>query len=227
MLYPHIVYNSFLPTYQSAYRKNYSCRTALVKLFDDLLWSMERQKVNLLFTINLSAAFDMVYHGILIDVLNTAFNVRGKSLDWFKSYLYPRSCKINIGESFSSSQDLCFSVPQGSLCSPVLYNTYASMMNTIVPPDMAIHTYADDHVLKKEYNSSVPQDEVKTTESLSRCLDKIKDLMNSCCLKMNSDKTEAIIFGSKQQIKKCRLTAIEVCGDSILLCMAVLYMCES
>ena len=40
--------NSFLPTYQSMYRKNYSCETALVKLFDHLLWSMKRQKGNLL-----------------------------------------------------------------------------------------------------------------------------------------------------------------------------------
>ena len=96
----HCNENSLLPNYQSAYRKHYSCKTALVKLFDDLLWSMEKQKVNLLVAINLSATFDMVDHGILIDVLNTAFNVGGKSLDWFKSYLYPMSCKINIGESF-------------------------------------------------------------------------------------------------------------------------------
>ena len=67
--------SSFLPTYQSAYRKNYSCKTALVKLFDDILWSMEKQKVNLLVAIDLSAAFGTLDHGILIDVLNTAFNV--------------------------------------------------------------------------------------------------------------------------------------------------------
>ena len=152
-----MVKNSFLPIYQSDYRKNYSCKTALVKLFDDLLWSMEKQKVNLLVAINLSAAFDMVDHGTLIDVLNTAFNVGGKSLDWFKSYLYPRSCKINIGESFSSSQDLSFSVLQGSLCGPILYNAYASTMKTLVLPDMAIHAHADDHALKKEFNSSYPK----------------------------------------------------------------------
>ena len=104
----HCDENSLLLSYQSAYRRNYSCETALVELSDDLLWSMERQIVNLLVTIDLSAAFDTVDHGILIDVLNSAFNVRGKSLDWFKSYLYPRSCKINIGENFSSSQDLYF-----------------------------------------------------------------------------------------------------------------------
>ena len=33
--------NSLLPTHQSVYRKNYSCETTLVKLFDDLLWSMK------------------------------------------------------------------------------------------------------------------------------------------------------------------------------------------
>ena len=49
------------------------------------------------------------------------------------------------------------------------------MMNTVVPPDIVIHAYADDQALKKEFNSSVPQDEVKTAESLSRCLDKVKD----------------------------------------------------
>ena len=106
---------------------------------------------------DLSAAFDMVDHGILIDVLNTIFNVGGKSPDWFKSDLYPRSCKVNIGEGFSSNQDLCFSVPQGSLCIPVLYNAYVSTMNTVVPPTIAIHAYVDDHALKKEFNSSIPQ----------------------------------------------------------------------
>ena len=185
---------------------------------------MEKQKVNLLVAIDLLAAFDTVDHGILIDVLNMAFNVRGKSLNWFKSYLYPRSCKINIGESFSSSQELNFSVPQGSLCSPVLYNAYASTMKSIVPSDIAIHAYANDHALKKEFNSSVPLDEVETAESLSRCLDNVRSWMNSCCLKMNTDKTEAIMFGSKQQIRKCSLEAIEVCGDSIPYSQSIKYL---
>ena len=78
--------------------------------------------------------------------------------------------------------------------------------------------------LRKEFNSSVPQDEVEAAESLSRCLDKVKNWMNSCHLKMNTDRTEAIIFGSRQQIKKCRLTAIEVCGDSIPYSESIRYL---
>ena len=174
--------------------------------------------------INLSAAYDTIDHGILIDVLNTTFNIGSRALDWFKSYLYPRSCKVIIGGSFSSSQDLCFSVPQGSLCGPVLYNAYASTMNTVVPPTIAIHTYADDHALKKEFNSSVPKEEVETVQSLSKCLDKVKDWMTSCHPKMNSDKTEVILFGSWKQSNKCRLTALEVSGESIPYSESIKYL---
>ena len=60
------------------------------------------------------------------------------------------------------------------------------MMKTIVPPDIAIHEYADDHALKKEFKSSVPQDEVVAAESLSRCLHKVRSWMNSCHLKICS-----------------------------------------
>ena len=69
-------------------------------------------------------------------------------------------------------------------------------MNTVVQQAIAIHAYADDHALKKEFNSSIPQEEVETAKSLSNWIDKVKDRMNSCCLKMNSDKTEVILFGS-------------------------------
>ena len=130
----------------------------------------------------MSAAFDTVNHDILIEVLNTTF----------MSMANPRSCKVNIGENFSNSQDLNFSVPQGSLCGPVLYNAYASMMKSIVPLDIDIHAYADDHALKKEFNSSILLDEVEAAEKLSRCLDDVRSWMNSCHLKMNTDKTEAI-----------------------------------
>ena len=58
-----------LPDYQSAYRQSHSCEMALVKLMNDILWNMESSDVTAFIAIYLSAAFDMVDHGILIDVL--------------------------------------------------------------------------------------------------------------------------------------------------------------
>ena len=58
-----------MPDYQSAYHENYSCETVLVKIVDDVLWSMKEGNVTALMTLDLSAAFDMVDHSILLKVL--------------------------------------------------------------------------------------------------------------------------------------------------------------
>ena len=72
----HCDNNDLLTDYQSAYRKNFSCETALVKLTDDILWSMEEQRVTAVVAIDLSAAFDMVDHSILLEVLQKRFGHR-------------------------------------------------------------------------------------------------------------------------------------------------------
>ena len=40
----HCADNTLLPEYQSTYRANYSCKTALVKMINDILWGMESQE---------------------------------------------------------------------------------------------------------------------------------------------------------------------------------------
>ena len=65
----HYNSNSFLPDYQSAYRKYYSCETSLVKLVNNILWAMEKQLVTVVVILDLSAAFDTVDHDLLLEVL--------------------------------------------------------------------------------------------------------------------------------------------------------------
>ena len=52
--------HNLLQDYQSAYRENRSCKTVLLKITKDLLWSMKRKNVIALIAFNLSAAFDTV-----------------------------------------------------------------------------------------------------------------------------------------------------------------------
>ena len=69
----HCETNNLMPDYQSAYRNKYSCKTALLKIVNDLLWNMENRMVTPLVAIDPSAAFDTVDHSILLDVLSTNF----------------------------------------------------------------------------------------------------------------------------------------------------------
>ena len=55
---------------------------------------MERKEATAVTVIDLSAAFDMVDHTILIDLLHESFRIGDKALRGFQSYLDNRSCKF-------------------------------------------------------------------------------------------------------------------------------------
>ena len=145
----HCETNNLMPDYQSAYRNNYSCKTALLKIVNDLLWNMENRMVTPLVAIDISGAFDTVDHNILLDVLSTKFSVKDTSLDCFESYLRPRGFQVQIGSDRSTVVDLPFCVPQGRCASPVLYSAYASTPQKVIPDSIDLHGFADDHAYKK------------------------------------------------------------------------------
>ena len=212
---------TLLPDYQSAYRRYYSCETALVKLCDDLLWNMENRKVTAIMSVDLSAAFDTVDHDVLLEVLKIRFGITDGALCWFESYLRPRSCKVNVGSCYSTSRNLQFSVPQGSCAGPVLYLTYASTMQDVVPKGVDIHGYADDHIFKTSFNCS---EQVNSIKNLEHCASEIKSWMDANRLKMNASKTEFILIGSRQQLAKCTVDKVCVEGTFIDRAESIKYL---
>ena len=101
---------------QSAYRQFHSTETALLRIKNDLLMVMDRQKVTLLILLDLSAAFDTIVHDILVDKLRNCFGIDGTVLAWIKSYLNDRQQQIKIDDVVSDSFNVSHGVPQGSLC---------------------------------------------------------------------------------------------------------------
>ena len=83
---------------QPAYRKFHSTETALLKIHNNILSSMDDGRVTALTLLDLSAAFDMIDQTTLLRRLDNWFGVSGKALDWFKSYLTGRSRRINLGK---------------------------------------------------------------------------------------------------------------------------------
>ena len=179
--------------YQSPYRANYSCETTLTKIVNDILWAMEHQRVTSLVAIDLSTAFDMVDHSILLRVLEK-FGVQDTYLAWFRSYLNSRYCMVKIRETFSSKCELNCSVPQESLGGPSLYTVYASTMQLMVPEEIDLHGFTDDHVLKNSFRASSRVDEKESIQSPESTLVNFKTWMDQNRLKMNEGKTEFIMF---------------------------------
>ena len=206
----HCKKHDLVPDYQSAYRNGYSCETAIVKLVNDLLWAMESQNITAIMALDLSAAFDTVDHRILLNVLEKNFGLKGTVLNWFNSYLDQRSCKVNIGEEYSSTRELAFSVPQGSCAGAQLFNMYCSTMQEVVNPPLTLHGFADDHVVCNKFKPGEWNEEERCIGKLEECATTLKVWMNENRLKMNSDKTEFVLFGSRSQLEKCKIKALNV-----------------
>ena len=87
-LMAYLTSNSLLPSRQSAYRRHHSVETALVRVYNDLLQSLDKQQEAVLILLDMTAAFDTVDHQILLSRLNNRFGVTGVhvALNWFSSY---------------------------------------------------------------------------------------------------------------------------------------------
>ena len=96
----YLTSHGLYPPFQSAYRKCHSTKTALLKVQNDILMNLDSQRVTLLVLLDLSAAFDTVDHGVLLNRLNTSFGVRGSALQWFTSYLLNRSQRVSFDQKF-------------------------------------------------------------------------------------------------------------------------------
>ena len=176
---------------------------------------MESQCICPMMAIDNSAAFDTVNHSILLAVLEHNFSLTGAVLDWYDSYLSPRSCKVKIKELYSTERSLQFSVPQGSCAGAQLYNAYCSMMHEVVQRPISLYGFADDHTLRDQFKANDRDDEIASISRLENSAEDLKTWMDENRLRMNSDKTEFIMFGSKVQLSKCNTTSLTVNGSVI------------
>ena len=178
---------------------------------------MENQECMAVMACNLSAAFDTLHHGILLKVMSENFSVKDAALSWFDSYLRPRSCKVNIGKSYSSGRSLDFSVPQGSCAGAQLFNVYSSTLTEVVksPLKSNLYGFADDHSVWDGFKANDWAGELECIGRLEDCAVDLKQWMDQNRLRMNSKKTEFILFGSSVQLAKCTMESLNVNGEII------------
>ena len=190
----HLQENNLCNPFQSAYRAGHSTETALLRVVNDLLNAMDEDKISVLLLLDLSAAFDTIDHQILLSRLGTVFGIRSTALRWFRSYLLDRNQCVVVNNSASSSSPVMFGVPQGSVLGPVLFVLYTTPLSDIIANhSVNYQLFANDTQLQK---STSPNDVQSLTHDLQSCTDDIKAWMCNNQLKLNEDKTEAILFST-------------------------------
>ena len=202
-IYDHLVRSGLYPQLQSPYHRYHSTETALIEVANDILLNMSSQRVTLLVLLDLSAAFDTVDHAILLRLLTTDFGIGEKALERFSSYLSGRSQRVLFDGATSDSFDLRFGVPQGSCLGPLLFVVYASKLFEIAQDHLPnAHCLADDTQLYFTFDPNGPTGQAMALEAMERCINDLRKWMNRDKLKINDDKTEFLVIGSRQNLLK-------------------------
>ena len=197
----HINNNKLDNQHQSAYKSGHSTETALLSIKHEVHLSLARGKPTALVLLDLSAAFDTIDHNILLGYLKSWLGLGGTVLKWFASYLSDRCQTIKIGSILSELSKLIYGILQGSVLGPLLFSLYTTPLNKIFPLHLHIkfHFYADDtqlYIYLSHKNASA------AFVKLNACLHDVQRWMSRSKLKLNPEKTEFIVFGSKAQHQK-------------------------
>ena len=181
--------------YESAYRNIHSTQTALPKIHNDILASVDAGKVTALTLLHLSAAFDTINHTILLRRLDW-FGVIEKALDWIKSYLTGRCQRIRLGDCLSSKADLKFDIPQGSVLGPLLFTLYTTPLSSMIfEHAIPHHLYSDDSQL---YVSFASGDSAAASNDLQSCMASVQSWMSTNKPKLNPNKAEFFLIGNER-----------------------------
>ena len=168
----------------------HSTETALLKITNDILLNQNKQCSTALIAIDLSAAFDLVNHSILLERQNAYYGISGTALKWFRSYLSGRTQRVVINGVYSNKKMVDHGVPQDSVLGARLYTLYIRPLSHILENHRVLyHTYADDTQLYVKFDRGHPSSMQIAINRLEDCLLDVSHWMAHNRLKLNNNKT--------------------------------------
>ena len=179
--------------HQYGFRPKHSTEYAALELTDRIITQLDKDEIPINIYLDLSKAFDIIDHIILIDKLKY-YGVHGTNLNLFSSYLENRKKYTEIDNIKSNMLSITTGVPQGSILGQLLFIIYindfaqaSKMFNFFI--------YADDTTLSSTLNVFSDNTHDRNLEFLiNEELVKLNDWLKINKLSLNVLKSKFIIF---------------------------------
>jgi len=176
---------------QHGFLPYHSTTTCLLELKDTICDALDEKKQVLAYSLDLSAAFDMLRPDTFNSLLKDKIPI--ELLGMLQEFLSNRKFYVEINGKASSVIEIDRGCPQGSVLGPILFNMYTSCIKEKLPSDAFLTSYADDsYVVLKDDNV---EDLVMKTEA---CLSSHINHLEEIGMKVNESKTEIVLFGASQ-----------------------------
>ena len=174
-------------------------------MYDKWVEQVEEGKLVGVMMIDLSAAFDMVDHSILLQKL-TLFGLDAGAVKWMKTYLSGRSQSVLIDGCMSPPLSIQCGVPQGSILGPLMYILFTNEMPELVhshpvsykTPQKFCESCGGTVCYVDDATFSVGHTDPDTLSTkLSEQYDIIAEYMAANKLVINGDKTHLVVMGNR------------------------------
>ena len=138
----HMEDNNLFGEFQFGFRRNKSTVSELLTLFDNLMEAKENKKEICLLLYDLSAAFDTVDAGILLEKLKL-YGFKKRAMSWMSSYRSGRKQAVQVKGEVSKLIEINIGTPQGSRLSPLLFGILMADLD-LWTRDSHLSNFADD-----------------------------------------------------------------------------------
>lgn len=207
----HIERNNLFHSYQSGFRKNHSCHTALVRLCDSWLTAINKSEIAAAVFLDFRKAFDLVSHEILIKKLNLYLN-NYSTIKFIMSFLDTRTQRVYVNGNYSSIGTVYCGVPQGSILGPLLFCLYINDLPLYIKNNnVSCDLFADDGTLH-----TCSADLSAIQHDLQDSLNDVKEWCIYNKMVINAEKTKCMLFTTRQKRQKAPLfVKIQLEGDQV------------
>jgi hypothetical protein len=179
-----------IPCHQFGFRDSHSTTHQLHRVVDFIASSLERKLYAAGIFLDVSQAFDRVWHQGLLFKLKSLLPHSYYLI--IKSFLSDRFFTIKQGSSFSSIRPILAGVPQGAVLSPLLYSIYTADFPVV--PNHLIATFADDTaILTNDVDSNI------VSLNLQNYLNVIERWCKIWKVKLNNTKSQYVTFTLRRQ----------------------------
>lgn len=189
-LYNYLESNGLLTVAQYGFRSGLSTIDAVDKVVQAIVQGFESRDFTGVIACDLSKAFDVVDHALLIRKLKF-YGVGNTTLSLLESYLHDREQYVSVNGMNSQRRKVAHGVPQGSILGPLLFVVMVNDIN--VNMGCKVISYADDTTLVCSDNCL---DRVKETMSLS--LNQVSSWFQANSFLLNVSKTQTMIFALRE-----------------------------
>ena len=135
--FPHISKSPSSSSLHSAYRKFHSTETALLKLTNDIMETVDSGKITIFSLLWICLQPLILWTTLHFFIDQHTFGLSGYVISWIHSYLTDRSSFVKIDSSSSPSTTILTGVPQGSVLGPLLFVLFISPVANVINSDQS------------------------------------------------------------------------------------------